>query len=470
MKLKSIQQKLRAALGHAAIQFANFISPETAPNPTAAKPKKQPSAHLKNEKDPAQRQAPKTSDIQTLEEQTIQFVKQHYDVRYNLLNSRTEVKRKDTADSPFAPYTRFVRNSVVLALHKEGHLVWNADVDRVMESDLLELHHPISHYLRSLPHWDGCDRVTELAHRVSADELWTHVFHLWMRSMVAVWHTAAYSDDPTYASSFGSSLPPLQRCNSLIPLLVGEEQGLRKSTFCRLLLPPQLRDYYTDKFELTGTEKLELPLSHYGLINLDEFDRYSLQHMAKLKNLVQLGSMSARKAYSSSFTALSRLASFIGTSNRYDLLTDPTGSRRFFCQEVTQIIDCTTPLDHAQIYAQLLHEVLEGERTYLTHEEERAVQQHNRTFYRQSSVREAFLLHFAAGDAATPIAPAAADIVENKKDVWLTATSIYQALRKSEKSAIRTATPATLGRELTLLSLPKRRTSRGTIYCVRMKR
>ena len=67
----------------------------------------------------------------------------------------------------------------------------------------------------------------------------------------------------------------------MIPLLVSEEQGVRKSTFCRMLLPPELRNYYTDKFELAGDERLELALSRFALVNLNEFDRYNKLHNAK---------------------------------------------------------------------------------------------------------------------------------------------------------------------------------------------
>ena len=62
-------------------------------------------------------------------------------------------------------------------------------------------------------------------------------------------------------------------------------------------LPPELRNYYTDKFELAGDERLELALSRFALVNLDEFDRYNKLHNAILKNLVQLGTMQARRPY-----------------------------------------------------------------------------------------------------------------------------------------------------------------------------
>ncbi len=51
------------------------------------------------------------------------------------------------------------------------------------------------------------------------------------------------------------------------------------------------------------------------------------------------------------------MASFIGTSNSRELLTDPTGSRRFICVSVERPIR-VDGIDHAQVYAQLKAELL----------------------------------------------------------------------------------------------------------------
>ena len=44
--------------------------------------------------------------------------------------------------------------------------------------------------------------------------------------------------------------------------------------------------------------------------------------MPLLKNLMQASALNIRKAYKRSASALPRIASFIGTSNREDLLVD----------------------------------------------------------------------------------------------------------------------------------------------------
>ena len=290
-----------------------------------------------------------------LTEQTITPMDEQCDISYNVLDRTPEVQRRDQADKGFVPVSKLVRNTMVIDLHKRGCMVWNNDVDRIVESAYMPQYHPFSAYLQAQPQWDGTDRVGPLAERVSTDALWRMVFGRWLRCMVAGWVQATAGG----ASTCG---------NAMIPLLVSEEQGVRKSTFCRMLLPPELRNYYTDKFELAGDERLELALSRFALVNLDEFDRYNKLHNAKLKNLVQLGTMQARRPYAAGFSKMARVASFIGTSNRFDLLTDPTGSRRFYCQEVKRVIDCDTPLDYAQLYAQLLHEVQSGEITYSSSE------------------------------------------------------------------------------------------------------
>lgn len=109
---------------------------------------------------------------------------------------------------------------------------------------------------------------------------------------------------------------------------------MHKSTFCCLLLPRVLSNYFTDKFDLTSRLGLEFSLCRYALINLDEFDRYSPAQMAKLKNLMQLSFLNVSRPRTSRFETMQRTASFIGTSNTTELLTDPSGSRSFYCQEV----------------------------------------------------------------------------------------------------------------------------------------
>ena len=109
------------------------------------------------------------------------------DISYNVLDRTPEVQRRDQADKGFVPVNKLVRNTMVIDLHKRGCMVWNNDVDRIVESAYMPQYHPFSAYLQVLPQWDGTDRVGPLAERGSTDALWRMVFGRWLRCMVAGW-------------------------------------------------------------------------------------------------------------------------------------------------------------------------------------------------------------------------------------------------------------------------------------------
>ncbi len=94
-----------------------------------------------------------------------------------------------------------------------------------------------------------------------------------------------------------------------------------------------------------------------------------LKQERKKEQNSKMPSLKIRKTYQKHFSQSPRIASFIGTSNHKNLLTDPTGCRRFLCIEVEHTIDCSK-LDHYQIYAQLKAELNAGERYRFTSEDE----------------------------------------------------------------------------------------------------
>ena len=88
-----------------------------------------------------------------------------------------------------------------------------------MRSRHISKYHPFTAYFEQLPEWDGKDRVSALARRVSDDPVWVNGFHRWMLGLSAQWMQFR---------------PDTNRANSVTPLLVSSRQGLGKSTFCRL--------------------------------------------------------------------------------------------------------------------------------------------------------------------------------------------------------------------------------------------
>lgn len=185
---------------------------------------------------------------------------------------------------------------------------------------------------------------------------------------------------------------------------------------------------------------------------MDEFDKYAESKMPLLKNLMQMSDLNIRKAYQQSFRQLPRVASFIGTSNRFDLLTDPTGSRRFLCVEVERVIDCTH-IEHDQIYAQLKAELLAGRRDWFTKEEEQVLQVQNAVFYRVCPAEDVFHSYFRVANSG-------------EKCIGLTAAQIFRELQQKNSAAMRSVNPMRFGQVLLKAGVVRRHTEYGNVYQV----
>lgn len=171
-------------------------------------------------------------------------------------------------------------NSICMEARRTGIDCRDRDVNRFVYSKEVKEYHPFRQYMEWLPEWDGKDRVSDLARRVSSEPLWVEGFHRWMLALASQW----MGSDRMHA-------------NSLAPILVSERQGCQKSTFCKSLMPSSLVRYYTDSVDLSGSTQMEQKLGLFGLINLDEFDRLSDRKMALLKNWMQMAGMNVRKAH-----------------------------------------------------------------------------------------------------------------------------------------------------------------------------
>ena len=156
---------------------------------------------------------------------------------------------------------------------------------------------------------------------------------------------------------------------------------------------------------------------------------------------------------SSVFMIPNRLASFIGTSNRSDLMSDPTGSRRFFCVEVEKPINCEG-IEHEQIFAQLKAELADGCPYWFDKETEREIQQNNAPFYRTCPAEEVFLSCFRTSASA------------EEKYLRLSAADIYKELKKRNAAALRGFNPNHFAQVLIKMGVERKHTEYGNVYLV----
>ena len=386
----------------------------------------------------------KKAKSSSLMQEVTAFLTSRYRFRFNVLTEETEVEEvTNNIPDTHLRYTKVDErwmNTLSMEAIETGIDCWDRDIQRFVRSRRISEYHPFTAYFEQLPEWDGKDRVSALARRVSDDPVWVNGFHRWMLGLSAQWMQFR---------------PDTNRANSVAPLLVSSRQGLGKSTFCRLLMPDALKAYYTESYDLCSPASAEARLAAYGLINLDEFDKLGVSKMPLLKNLMQASALNIRKAYKRSASALPRIASFIGTSNREDLLVDRTGSRRFLCVSLEHAIDCTTSVEHEQLYAQLKAELLSGERSWFNKEEEQTIQRHNALFYKHVPEEEVFRLCFRF----------ATEEDHPQEVLTLSATQLFERMKSAHPSAMRGMTAYSLSRILPQLG-ERVHTAKGNVYRV----
>ena len=399
------------------------------------------------------KEAVKKAKSCSLMQEVTAFLTSRYRFRFNVLTEETEVadvanitnieNNLPDAHLRYAKVDERWMNTLSMEAIETGIDCWDRDIQRFVRSRRISEYHPFTAYFEQLPEWDGTDRVSALARRVSDDPVWVNGFHRWMLGLSAQW------------MQFRSDANSTNRANSVAPLLVSSRQGLGKSTFCRLLMPDALKAYYTESYDLSSPASAEAKLAACGLINLDEFDKLSASKMPLLKNLMQASALNIRKAYKRSASALPRIASFIGTSNREDLLVDRTGSRRFLCVSLEHAIDCITPVEYEQLYAQLKAELLSGERSWFNKEEEQAIQQHNALFYKHIPEEEVFCLCFRFATKED----------HPQEVLTLSATQLFERMKSAHPSAMRGMTAYSLSRILPQLG-ERVHTAKGNVYRV----
>jgi len=365
-----------------------------------------------------------------------EFMKRRYEFRFNQLTSQVECRQRNSFDFYFRPVDRRLMASITMNAQYEGLKLWDKDVVRYLNSDRVPIYQPVEEFLYGLPHWDGKDHIGDLAKRVPcSNPHWAQLFRRWFLSMVAHWR------------GLGKN-----HANSTSPILVGP-QAYRKSTFCRLILPPCLQAYYTDSIDFSRKRDAELYLNRFLLINMDEFDQIGITQQPFLKHILQKPVVNTRRPNASAVEELRRYASFIGTSNHKDLLTDTSGSRRYLGVEVTGVIDVVRPVDYEQLYAQAMAALYHNERYWFDEKEEAIMMEANQEFEQSPAIEQLFLVYYRIAE-------------DDEEGEWMLAADILQRIQKASKMKFSPGQVNYLGRIMRRLGVKSYRKTHGVYYHV----
>ena len=370
----------------------------------------------------------------------IGFLCKKYDFRYNSVMKCTEYRPKEKDYWGYQPVDARVQKRMTLEVQLANIRVSIKDVRNYLESDLLSTYNPVENFLFTCEgKWDGKDHIRALARTVPTDNpYWEDWFYTWFLAMVDQWRTYSHR-------KYG---------NSVAPLLISK-QGYNKSTFCRSLVPPELQWGYNDNLVLSEKRQVLQAMCQSLVINLDEFNQISPQvQQGFLKNIIQLPSVKIKPPYGSHVQEFPRMASFIATSNMEDILSDPSGNRRFLGVELTGPINVSQRPNYEQLYAQALSALRAGEKTYFDAEQTRQIMANNRKFEVLSPVDQYFDLYFDLTDDA-------------KQGEYLTAAEIFQELKSHIGSSLKLNSLIAFGRKLSQMpTIHRKRFNDGMRYLV----
>ena len=103
------------------------------------------------------------------------YLMSHYDFRFNVLTEQTEFRSKESGE-PYRLVDQRVLNTFCIEAKAEGINCWDRDVSRLLCSQKVGEFHPFLDYMENLPEWDGVDRVSPLAARISD----AHALIIWL--------------------------------------------------------------------------------------------------------------------------------------------------------------------------------------------------------------------------------------------------------------------------------------------------
>lgn len=368
----------------------------------------------------------------------IQLVQEHLhslnDYRFNVVTGNIEFAPKENL--VWQILDDYAVNSLARSLALSGLPYPVGSVRILLKSDWVPRYDPFRDYLESLPEWDGeTDYILRLAETVDTDNpgLWILSLRKWLTALVA-------------------SLLDERTINHTMLVLTGK-QGIGKTTFVLSLVPDGLKIYvYSGTINPDNKDTL-IYLAECMLVNLDELENLNKHQLGSIKELITKNAVRIRRPYGAIFETLPRRASFAGSVNSREFLTDTSGSRRFLCFEVTRI-RYHSELSMDSVYAQALALYRSGYRFWFNSEEIELINQNNEKF-REASLEEEQLFKYYR-----PCKRMEADEI-------LKTSEILDIIFFNYKNLIGNASLQRLGRILSSSGFVKVKRQGGQAYCLK---
>jgi putative DNA primase/helicase len=168
---------------------------------------------------------------------------------------------------------------------------------------------------------------------------------------------------------------PLQPgCQSDSMVVLEGEQGMRKSSACRIIAG----DWFADTDQMPGNKDFCILLQGKLLVELGEMHAFSRAEVTAVKTAVSRRVDSYRAPFGRHSKDHPRQGSLIGTTNQFEWAQDSTGNRRFWPIRCKQIDLEWLAANRAQLFAEAVRDIKAGRPWHEVPQEEARAEQEAR--------------------------------------------------------------------------------------------
>ncbi|UFH52224.1 VapE domain-containing protein [Spirosoma sp. KNUC1025] len=366
------------------------------------------------------------------------YVTEKYDIRLNNVACDYEYSLKGLNQ-----WKELIIDDLVCELLEYGFKGLKDTLNPFISSSNIPRYDPIAYYFDTLPKWEETepDYIQQLAKYVETSDnaFFQHQFKMMLVRVVAqaIGHIAFN-----------------KHCFTLYG-----KQNDGKTSFLRFLCPPSLQHYIKDGIDFNGNSKdAKRALAENLFINLDELAQLGKADMNTVKDFMTTSQVKLRIPYDKKDAVMRRRASFVGSTNKQEILTDETGNVRWLVFEIKSINhDKGGPggyaanVDIDKVWSQAVTLLKSGYRYILSEDEIKYSERNNQQYSYQSDEMALILKYF---DRSTP-----------EKGRFLTATDIMFELIEKTGSRVR-LNSINIGRACNALKFDKVKggTSRNAVY------
>lgn len=360
------------------------------------------------------------------------YILDKYDLRFNTVLQTIDYKEKigddpnleDDKNMGFKEVDELV---FYAELKRKGFRISSIDLKSILKSKA-EKYNPIKSYFQNLSKGDEeKDYINELSNYIILkDEKDRPRFQKHLKKMF-VRSVACALEDKVF--------------NKQVFVLVHNAQNSGKTSFCRWLCPEGLNDYYTEDIDINNKDGL-ISLSNNFIINLDELATLWKSEANKLKSMISQQFVKVRPPYGTKDVKMTRIVSFVGSTNETQFLTDSTGNVRWLCFELEKINwDYSKVLDIDKIWHQAYRLYINNFKYQLNESDIQENEKANERFVVVTDEQEVIQSLFQKPD-------------KNEKYDFMTSTDIFEYIKASNLTT-RGLSPTKIGKTMKTLGFVK---------------